>query len=394
MTGVTIGLERLASLNSLRQKYGRVGLVCNQASVTHEFVPAWKVVSEIFGKDLTCLLGPQHGFAGTVQFNMIESDHSRHLHTGLPIFSLYSETRSPTAEMCAHFDTLLVDLQIVGTRIYTFKATIKECLIACQRFQKRLVVLDRPNPLGGEILEGRVLDSDIQSFVGAAQIPMRHGLSAGEFARFVNKDIGAELEVLELVNWNTQDTWHQINRPWVITSPMVPSPDTVSVYPGMVLMEGTNLSEGRGTSLPFQFVGASFVRNGAEFIDGIKSHLQEIPGLFLREAAFEPTSHNFSGKECNGLQIHVTNPQVAESYLLGLAVIRSAFELCEEFRFSEPPYEYEKEISPLNLLIGSHKGIAKLTSSFQGFDDPFWSDGVDEYKENVKPFLLYERTWS
>jgi uncharacterized protein YbbC (DUF1343 family) len=396
--GLTVGLERLAAEPRLAASWGRCGLVCNQASVARDFTPAWRVAHTALRERLVALFGPQHGLAGTAQDNMIETGHGRHLATGLPVYSLYSETREPTAEMLAGLDTLLIDLQIVGCRIYTWKSTIAACLRAAKKHGRRVVVLDRPNPLGGVHLEGRVLDDDAHSFVGEFPIPMRHGLTAGEAARFFNASIGAELEVVALEGWDPKLLAHHYygpeGRPWVLTSPNLPTLAPVFVYPGTVLLEGCNISEGRGTGLPFQLIGAPYIQDSARLVARIGELSGDgLPGVFLREAAFEPTSQKHMGKVCNGLQIHVTGPDAVRSFRLTLALIRAFIEQGEGgFQWKQPPYEYDHVTLPIKLIIGSRAADRHLEKGAFSVQDAFWRDGIQRYIAAVKPHLLYARS--
>lgn len=393
-TSFLTGLERLAADPSLARSWGNCGLLANQASVTKDLVVAWDVLQAILKNRLVSLFGPQHGFFGTKQDNMIETGHATHPGTGLPLYSLYSETREPTKEMLETIDTLVIDLQIVGCRIYTWKATIAGCLRAAKKYGKRIVVLDRPNPVGGEVLEGRVLDMDCTSFVGEYPIPMRHGLTAGEAARFFNSFIGADLEVVELQGWNPSHYWKDLGRHWVLTSPNLPTIDPVYVYPGTVIFEGVNFSEGRGTGLPFQFIGAPYIPDSKSFKSRILEILGgEAPGLYLREAQFEPTSQKFRGETCRGIQIHVLKPEDVRSLNLSIAVVRAAIELGgKSFAWKEPPYEYDFKTLPMKLIYGSRKVDEMFTSSAFKLSDPFWHEGIADYMKKVQPFLLYPRS--
>lgn len=386
-----VGLEYFRAHPELAKHWGRCGLLCNQASTTFDFEPAWQVVYDLVGKRLTSLFGPQHGFAGTAQDNMIETVHARHLKTGLPVFSLYSETREPTAEMMAHIDTLIIDLQIVGCRIYTWKSTIAGCLRAAKAHGKRIVVLDRPNPLGGSLVEGRALDLDATSFVGQFPTPMRHGLTAAESALYFNSWIGAELEIVPLQGWDPQSYWHELRRPWVLTSPNLPTPDPVYVYPGTVILEGTNISEGRGTGLPFQLIGAPYVRSGDDVLRRTRELIGEAPGVFLREAAFEPTSQKWRGQQCHGVQIHVVKPQEIRSYKLTLALIKAFMDVGDGFEWKQAPYEYDYETLPIKLIIGSHQVEKHISKSTFNPNDSFWSEGLEPYISMVQPYLQYPR---
>lgn len=386
------GLEILAGNPRLAKKWGRCGLLCNQASITSKFENSWDVLAKILKKDLVALFGPQQGFYGTLQYNMEETSHALHDHLQIPIYSLYSETREPTADMLRNLDTIIFDLQITGCRIYTFKQSLAACLRAGKKYGKKVVVLDRPNPLGGEILEGRILDSDCKSFVGEFPFSMRHGMTPGEVAQYANRDIGCELEVIRLKNWNPKFYWTDYERPWIILTAAVPNIDSIYIYPGTVLLEGTNLSEGRGTTLPFQFIGAPYIKNSRAWIKRIQELLKKkTPGVFLREAAFQPTFNKWQGKHCNGLQIHVTDCKKVRSYPLVLAIIHAAWEMADgAFEWQQPPYEYVHDKLPLQLLAGSMKAPEKLQDGFS-LKDPFWREGVKEYAREAREFLLYKR---
>jgi uncharacterized protein YbbC (DUF1343 family) len=390
-TPFTNGIEWLYRNPERSNSWGRCGLLINQASINLKFQPSWKLLQEILGTRLTCLFGPQHGFAGTAQDNMIETNHSTHLATGLPVFSLYSETRRPTESMFSYLDTLVIDLQIVGCRIYTWKSTIAECLRSAKEFGKRVVILDRPNPLGGEVLEGRVLDDDAQSFVGQFKMPMRHGLTPGEAALFFNSMIGADLEVIPMKDWDPQSYWCDLERPWVLTSPNLPTMDAVYVYPGTVLLEGTNLSEGRGTSLPFQLIGAPYIPSGQKLISLIERYPTVTEGVVLREAAFEPTAQKWQGQVCNGLQIHVENSKAIRSFKFTLALIKSCIDLSDQFAWRQPPYEYDFTTLPIKLIVGSHKVTDFINLKYFDLSDSFWEEGIREYIETVRRFLIYPR---
>ena len=400
MASMLTGLEVLLSNPHTGEGWGRCGLVCNQASVTRDFKPAWTVLRELLGKRLVALFGPQHGFYGTAQDNMIETAHEKRGEFDLPVFSLYSETREPTAEMLESVDTIIIDLQITGCRIYTWKATIAACMRAAVKYGKRVVVLDRPNPVGGEILEGRVLERDATSFVGEFPVPMRHGLTAGEAARFFNKSIKAELEVVKLEGWNPGAMWSDLHRPWVLTSPNLPTIDPVYVYPGLVILEGTNISEGRGTGLPFQFCGAPYIRKHGILAAKIRelmglSGRSDPPGLHLRDAAFEPTSGKWARQTCRGVQVHVTNPNAVRSFDLAVTLVRACIELGEgQFAWKDPPYEYDLVTLPMKLIIGSQVADQKFMATSFSIADPWWHEGITGYKDAASSSLLYKRkTW-
>lgn len=388
-----IGLEVLACDPKIAQGWGRCGLLMNPSSLTAKFEPAWQVLSNALPEgSIVSLFGPQHGIEGTDQDNMIETGHSIHIPTGLPVYSLYSETREPTEEMFFDLDTLIIDLQIVGCRIYTWKSTIGACLKAAKKFGKKIVILDRPNPLGGKVLEGTVLEAEAKSFVGQFATPMRHGLTVGESARFFNLQIGADLEVVEMKAWNPNRDWTYTNRPWIMTSPNLPTLDSVFVYPGMVMLEGTNISEGRGTTMPFQLIGAPYIHSSKKFVEMVHecANPDALDGVYLRPVSFKPTYHKWTEQSCNGLQIHVLDPEKVRSYSLALAIIHAAKECSHGgFSWSEPPYEYNFEVTPIKLILGSLDAV----DAFEQFDlnNPFWKRGIHEYAEQASKILIYQR---
>lgn len=398
MTTLLTGLDVWAGSPDLSKDWGRCALLCNQASVSLNYRPAWQVVQNILGDRLVALFGPQHGFYGTAQDNMIETGHVSDSEFGVPIFSLYSETREPTAEMLDGVDTIVIDLQITGCRIYTWKATIAACLRAARRHGKKVVVLDRPNPVGGEILEGRVLDDDAKSFVGEFPIPMRHGLTAAEAALFFNESIGSELIVVPMKFWDTRSFWSDLGRQWVLTSPNLPTIDPVYVYPGLVILEGTNISEGRGTGLPFQFCGAPYINKPRHLVEKIQMILglasgDHPPGLFLREASFEPTSGKWKQQVCHGAQVHVFEPGKVQSFDLAVALVRACIELGEDqFAWKDPPYEYDLVTLPMKLIIGSQIADQKFYADDFSISDDFWHAGHHTYAEAARKILLYPRS--
>ena len=258
---VTIGLENCLDGPPDVLRGARFGLLVNQASVDFRYRYSHDLLAEAFPGQLAALFSPQHGLWSEDQDNMIETPHGRHPRLGIPAYSLYAEGRKPSAEMLEGLDCLVVDLQDVGTRVYTYIWTVSYCLEACREQGIPLVLLDRPNPLGGDRIEGPRLQTSYSSFVGRAAVPMRHGLTVGEMAGYLNRSMGidATLEVVRMSAWQRSMTFDQIGRPWIPPSPNLPRPEGVGLYPGMVLVEGTNLSEGRGTTTPFEIVGAPFV---------------------------------------------------------------------------------------------------------------------------------------
>jgi uncharacterized protein YbbC (DUF1343 family) len=385
---VVPGSERLLESGLLGGR--RVGIVCNPASVDGEF----RHVADRLAADarvrLAALFGPQHGFRSDVQENMIETGHGRDEIRHVPVYSLYSETREPTAEMLRELDVLVIDLQDVGTRIYTYIYTMANCLRAARRHGVKVIVCDRPNPIGGVAVEGPMLERGFESFVGLYPIPMRHGMTIGELARLFNEhfDIGADLEVVTMEGWDRGMYGDRTGLPWVLPSPNIPTVDTAVVYPGTVLFEGTNVSEGRGTTRPFELVGAPWVI-GEPFADVMNRF--ELPGVRFRPALFEPTFHKHAKTSCGGCQIHVLNRETYRAVETGVALV-VAFRTGDTSRFQwrQPPYEYEHEKLPIDILAGSSVLRQQVDAGVPAREIArSWEKGVAEFDKIRRRFLLY-----
>jgi len=387
---VRLGLERLLDGPDRKLIKGqRIGLVCNPASVDSRLI---HVSDRLAAGDwtLTALFGPQHGFRSDLQENMIESPHAHDARRRVPVHSLYSETREPTAEMLADVDVLVIDLQDVGTRIYTYIYTMANCLRAARRHGIRVVVCDRPNPINGDDVEGATLDPEYESFVGQFAIPMRHGLTIGEAARVFNDHFGinAAVDVVPMDGWSRAMYYDATGLPWVLPSPNIPTLDTAIVYPGAVLFEGTLLSEGRGTTRPFELIGAPWI-DGERFAEALNA--RRLPGTYFRPAFFEPTFHKHAKVLCGGCQVHVTDREAFEP-------MRVAVEMLAEFRreapseklWRDPPYEYEHVKPPIDILYGSDR----LRTGIDAGEDPAsivkdWRRDEEAFRELRRPFLLY-----
>lgn len=355
MAAVRTGLERCLDGPPAVLVGVRFGLLMNQASVDGRLRYSCDLLARRFPGQLVAIFSPQHGLWGEQQANMIESPHGRYEPLGVPVYSLYSETRWPTAEMLRGLDCLVIDLQDVGTRVYTFAWTVLECLRACAEAGLPVVVLDRPNPIGGVVVEGPVLAREYRSFVGGAEIPLRHGLTLGELARLLNDEqrIGARLEVVPMDGWRRDMLFSETGLAWVLPSPNMPRPETTLLYAGQVLLEGTNLSEGRGTTLPFEVVGAPY-------IDG-KALAQELerfehPGVALRPIRFVPTFDKWRGESCGGIAVHIANARLVRSVPLTVSILAAVKRLWPgQFEWLPPPYEYEREKMPIDILFGSSR---------------------------------------
>ena len=328
-----------------------IGLVCNPASIDGRFQHVIDR-AEAAGVKIGAIFGPQHGFRSDLQENMIESTHATDARRCIRVYSLYSETREPTTEMLAGLDALVIDLQDVGTRIYTYIYTMANCMRAAQRHDVPVVVCDRPNPIGGVAVEGPMLESGYESFVGQYPIPMRHGMTIGELARLFNEafGIGAKLEVVKMPAWSRGSYGDELGLPWVLPSPNIPTVESCVVYPGTVLLEGTNISEGRGTTKPFELVGAPWA--DAERISAELNGLR-LPGVHFRPALFEPTFHKHARVSCGGCQIHVTDRSTFPAVETGVAVTAAFVKAGPGvFEWRQPPYEYEYTKPPIDILAG------------------------------------------
>lgn len=348
---VTLGSTHLLSSTRLRGR--RVGIVSNPASVDHQFVHVVDRLMAMRGVTVTALFGPQHGFRSDVQDNMIETPHTSDAVRRIPVYSLYSDTREPTREMLADVDVLVIDLQDIGARIYTYIYTMANCLRACARHGVEVIVCDRPNPIGGTAIEGPMLDAGYESFVGQFPIPMQHGMTIGELARLFNDHfrIGAAVDVIRMSGWSRAQYADEAGAPWVMPSPNMPTLDTAIVYPGTVLFEGTMASEGRGTTRPFELIGAPWVQ--AERMAAALND-QRLPGVHFRPAVFEPTFQKHARVTCGGCQIHVTDRAQFQPVLTGVALIEAIRrEDPAAFAWRQPPYEYEHDKWPIDILAGS-----------------------------------------
>ncbi|MEK7855245.1 MAG: DUF1343 domain-containing protein, partial [Acidobacteriota bacterium] len=367
----------------------RIGLVCNQASVLPDLCHAADVFFEHPDIDLVTLFGPQHGIRGDVQYNMIETPHAADERTGIMVYSLYSETREPTEEMVAGVDTIVIDLQDVGCRIYTFIYTMANCMIAAKKFGKKIVVCDRPNPIGGNVAEGNITEHEFKSFVGQYELPTRHGMTIGELAKMFNEHfgIGCELEVIEMEGWRREMWGDETGLPWVLPSPNIPDVDTCVVFPATVHFEGTELSEGRGTTLPF-------LLNGAPFIDpyGWADELSKFnfPGAAFRPAYFRPTFCEFAGETCGGVQIHVTDREAFTPVIVGVAMVKTIYDMYpSEFEWRQNAYEYVFDKNPMDVVCGTDK-IRKAIESGVSVKEigGSWTAGVSDFLEARRPYLI------
>jgi uncharacterized protein YbbC (DUF1343 family) len=388
-TTVTLGIEKLLTTERRLVDGRAVGLLCNPASVDGSFRHSADLVFDDPGVTLAAIFGPQHGFRADLQDNMIETPHGRDARRRIPVYSLYSEVREPSADMLQGLDALVVDIQDVGTRVYTFIYTVANCLRAAARHKVPVIVCDRPNPIDGVDVEGNLLDAAYASFVGQFPIPMRHGMTVGELAKLFNDHfrIGADLHVVTMDGWTRGMFYDDTKLPWIMPSPNIPTLDTAIVYPGAVLFEGTKLSEGRGTTRPFELIGAPWI-DGERLADAMNG--RDLPGVHFRPAFFEPTFQKHARQSCGGCQLHVLDRSAFRP-------VRAAVELIDEFQrqapshfaWREPPYEYEHGKMPIDILYGSDRLRQAISEgSVRSLVDG-WGADEERFRKTREPFLLY-----
>ncbi|MDX2034544.1 MAG: DUF1343 domain-containing protein [Blastocatellia bacterium] len=392
-THIRLGLDILLEEKTELVRGARVGLICNPATVDSGYRHAADLFHAHPGIDLTALFGPQHGIRGETQDNMIEWEGFRDARTGVMAWSLYGRTRKPTAEMLQDLDVLVFDVQDVGTRVYTFIYTMALAMEAAREAGKRVVVLDRPNPIGGEGIEGNLLEPGHESFVGMFPIPMRHGMTVGELARLFNEEfgIGCELEVVPMAGYRRDLYFDETDAPWVLPSPNMPTVETAVVYPGTVFVEGTKMSEGRGTTRPFEINGAPYADSYelAGALNGLA-----LPGVRFRPHSFLPTFQKHAGVICHGVQIHVLDRASFRPVITGIALIKTMRDLHPEspggFAWQDPPYEYVFDRLPFDVIAGS----AALRRQIEGGASveeiaASWRAGENDFRERRARYLLY-----
>jgi uncharacterized protein YbbC (DUF1343 family) len=355
--GVLPGLEVLAA-RRFRPLGGRaVGLVCNPTAVTRGLVHAADLLHAAPGVRLAALFGPEHGVRGDAQY-MAAVGGERDPRTGVPAHSLYGETREslrPRPEQLAGLDLLVFDVQDVGARYYTYQATMMLCMEAAAAAKLGFVVLDRPNPLGGVLVEGPRLRPGFESFCGLHDLAVRHGMTVGELALLFKEERGLalELEVVPCQGWRRSAAFRETGLPWVFPSPNMPTPETALVYPGMCLLEGTNLSEGRGTTRPFELFGAPWLDGHRLAADLARERL---PGVRFRPASFVPTWDKHAGVRCHGVELHVGDARRFRPFRTGLAaVLHARRQDPGRFAWRTEPYEFVSGVLAFDLLCGSSR---------------------------------------
>ncbi|MBR0566843.1 DUF1343 domain-containing protein [Azoarcus sp. L1K30] len=404
MSAVEFGIDRVLADASLRRPLAgrRLALLAHPASVTRDLTHALDALSALPDLNITAAFGPQHGLRGDKQDNMVETSDFIDPTHGIPVFSLYGEVRRPTTAMMDHFDVLLVDLQDLGCRIYTFITTLRYVLEEAARHGKAVWVLDRPNPAGRPV-EGTLLRAGWESFVGAGPMPMRHGLTMGEMARWFIATLGldVECEVVTMHGWQPELApgfgWPLGARSWINPSPNAPNLSMARAYAGTVMLEGTTLSEGRGTTRPLELFGAPDIEARALVAEMRNIAPEWLGGCVLRECWFEPTFHKHAGKLCAGVQIHVDDPSHYEHARFRPWRLQAlAFKALRRMRPDYPlwrdfPYEYEHDRLAIDLINGGpllRQWVDDPGSHPGDLDTPATADET-AWCDTRRPFLLY-----
>ena len=389
---VLSGLDVLLASPNLTKEYpGKVALLCHSASVTKNIDHALLKFQDVFGDQLIKIFGPQHGLVSDVQDNMVETNHCTHPYLNKPIYSLYSETRIPTDEMLEGIDHIFVDLQDVGTRIYTYIYTLTYLLEACEGKDIEVIVLDRPNPIGGLAVEGNILKNEFSSFVGRHPLPVRHGLTIGEVAivhqsQWANSKVN--LKVIKMENWERSFFFEDTGLPWVLPSPNLPTVDGCFTFPGTVLFEGCSSSEGRGTTRALEILGDPNIEPFS-FRQEVLSPLfkkYNLTGFTLRPLYFMPTFQKHAGSSCGGYQIHVTNRKSFEPWKVGQVLMYAFYHHVKGFKWKQPPYEYIHDKLPIDVINGDDQ--IRLNLENHHLQDVLATDN-SEYTNNFKNLHLY-----
>jgi uncharacterized protein YbbC (DUF1343 family) len=388
LSGLDVVSQRMPS--GLRNK--RIGILCHSSSITSDF----RFITEVFhnssGCTLAALFGPQHGLSGQTQDNMIEWESTTDPILGIPVWSLYGEHRKPTPRMLDGLEALVVDLQDVGARLYTYIWTVKLCMEACAEAGIPVYILDRPNPIGRVQADGPVLLEEYFTFVGGASIPLCHRMTIGEMAIWIREKHlpRCELHVIRMEGWKRDSLFRETGLPWVLPSPNMLSQESATVYPGTVLAEALNLSEGRGTVIPFELTGAPWV-NGRELLKELRTRY--LPGCSFRMHDFIPTFHKYAGEYCRGIQIHVTDASsfrpVATALHLFDAIIRTSPQ--ESLQFKQPPYEYEYRLMPFDILAGDSRMREVLEKGLSLTDEiARWDESIERFRSEFGQMALYD----
>jgi uncharacterized protein YbbC (DUF1343 family) len=388
---VITGLESILGQFPGSLKGKRIGILCHAPSITRDFI---HIADHFFGRNdcsLSALFGPQHGIHGQTQDNMIEWHSHKHPKFNVPLYSLYGEHRKPTPGMLSEIDILVIDLQDVGARLYTYIWTVKLCIEACTEASIPVLLLDRPNPIGRLPYDGPVLKKEYFTFVGGASIPLCHRMTMGEMARWIKEKYypACKLEIIRMKNWKRASMYSETGLPWVLPSPNMPAESTAVVYPGTVLIEALNLSEARGTTIPFELFGAPFINS-----EKLKKNLdsRKIKGCAFRIHDFIPTFHKFKGENCFGLQLHVTDITGFRPVGTALEIFDAIIETSppDSLKFNSPPYEYETKLMPFDILAGD-SGMRETLINRDDIksEQERWTSEIDLFRKEFADISFY-----
>lgn len=386
---IKTGVDRIADHLKIFEN-SRLGLIINQASVDSHYIPTLDKFAG-FDLNIAALFGPQHGLFGHTQDNMVEWQGDEYSKKNVPVYSLYGQKRKPSPEMLADIDILVFDVPDVGTRYYTFIWTMALAMEAAMENGKKFVVLDRPNPLNGMETEGPILDMKFRSFVGLYPLPVRHGLTVGEIAIWLQKNYFKDLilQTIPILGWQRSMFFDQYNLPWVMPSPNMPSLQTAIVYPGQCLLEATNISEGRGTTRPFEIFGAPWI-DGDKMCQYLNKNC---PGAYFQPWYFQPTFHKYVGEICTGAFIHVTDRSGYRPLATTMTILSYLLEAYpDHFLFNKPPYEYEYEKQPIDILLGSDQWRLKCMKGKKPeiYWTDLWREEQNQWRKKRKELLLYK----
>jgi uncharacterized protein YbbC (DUF1343 family) len=394
MLKLKTGLDKLSHSEFSTLCGKKIGILCNQASVNSNLRHILELILPLHRKkkiEIKAIFGPQHGLWGHTQDNMIEWEGKKDREGGIPIHSLYGKHRKPSSEMLKEVELILIDLQDVGSRYYTFIWTMTLCLEACEELGIAVLLLDRPNPIGGKMIEGTLLDPFYSSFVGLYPLTQRHGMTIGEIAKYIKNNFFPKLDlsIIQMENWERDSFWEENNLFWIMPSPNIPIPETTLVYPGMCLLEGTNVSEGRGTTRPFEIFGSPWL-DGAALAERLNK--QKLEAVYFRSMQFQPTIQKYAGQLCEGCFIHVTNIHEYKPVITTIVILKEILERYPgKFEWKKPPYEYEYEKMPFDILAGNNwlreyiendVSISEIKEKIRADEEQFSRDRIQ--------FVLYQ----
>ncbi len=388
---VLTGLEIVSAKIPDGLKGKRIGVLCHAPSITKSFEHIIDILFRSEECHLSAIFGPQHGIHGQTQDNMIEWSTQMHPVYNIPLYSLYGEHRKPTGEMLNGLEALIIDLQDVGARLYTYVWTVKLCMEACSEKGIPVWILDRPNPIGAVEMDGPVLKKEFFTFVGGASIPMCHRMTLGEMALWLKDKYYPQcnLNIVWMKNWKRSMMYNETGLPWVLPSPNMPTLQTAIVYPGTVLIEALDLSEARGTTIPFELFGAPYID-----AEKLKKRLnyRKIAGCTFRIHDFIPTFHKYTGELCRGLQIHVTDIRSFRPVETALEIFDSIIDTTPagSLKFKEPPYEYEYELMPFDILSGdSGMRESLIRRSDPVLEKERWRCEIEDFRKEFSLIAAY-----